>query len=218
MDFGECERLASLNMEVPDYCTQQQTVFVPVQTLTASSATEEYVRTRLSSLHEIDGVDVDPIMEQLNAAKAPYPVTPEALGDAMARLPKPILADYKRVPDFFPRALKTLNGEEWNLVPHAVLREAVGKERVMAGMKHGWGVSDPPLESIAVRTLVSSGLDPRVLPKYTRTPPNCRGRLMAAWAASCAKFHWFPYQPDGDVQSESRAQKTRANLSTNPHV
>ena len=170
-----------------------------------------YLQTVVEALPELDAMTegLEDLMEALRALEVPSPVVAQDLEDALATLPKETQKRYRAMPDFFPRALKTLNGPDFCLVAHEEVVEAVHREEAMRGMPHGWGVSDPPMHAVAHRLLGSVGVDARHLPKYKTLPPTTRGRLMAAWNGACKTLGWAAFNPEGDLKADARLRTAR---------
>jgi hypothetical protein len=198
-------RLPAL-MSPPD-----DTLVVPSSAPT-NSVVLAYVERVVESVQVLDPMTegMEDVMDILHDLEIPPPVVGEDILAALRLLPKETATRYKAIPDFVPRALKTLNGPDFCLVAHEELAEALHREQVMRGMPHGWGVSDPPPYAIATRLLVSSGVDPSHLPKYKTLPPAFRGRLMHAWHGACKTLGWTPYDPEGDTKADARTQAAYA--------
>jgi hypothetical protein len=212
MDFSEC---LQLTRAVDATCfpgVEHAMAFLC--TRDADSVTERYVASEVEGLDVIDTdvTNLQPLMEELARARVVAPVTPDDIEAAMARVEGMYRTMYKRTGNFMPRCLKTLNGGQYRLVPTGIVKEAMEREKAMAGMTHGWGVCDPPPYAVAHRLLVSSGLDPRRLPAYPTLSPKHRGRLMCAWAGACARLGWRHYEPKADVSSQARAKKLLAEF------
>ena len=207
MDFAECMVLVhstgSCSFPLIDKAVAMPCVHV------TQTVTEKYVADVVEALDILDGetVDLQPLLEELARLRSAVPVTAEAVDRALKGVSGSCRAAYKRVPNFIPRCLKTLNGEAYTLVSPDVLSRATGRELAMAGMVHGWGVCDPPTHAVAHRLLCSCGLDPRHLPAYKTVPPTQRGRLMCAWAGACAQLGWTHYEPKPDVDASARTSK-----------
>lgn len=206
--MDEFEQECILNRMPAMHATDSGTVVVPTTTAAQRSVVLAYVESRVESVEVLDPMTegMDDIMETLHDMGIPAPVIGEDLVAVLGKLPKESAARYKAIPEFIPRALKTLNGPDFCLVSHEELAEAMHREQVMRGMPHGWGVSDPPIQAMTHRLLVSSGVDPIHLPKYKTLPPAIRGRLMSAWHGACKTLGWTPYDPEGDVKADGRTQ------------
>lgn len=176
------------------------------------SVVEMYVHDVVEMVPSLDVTtyDLDDLSEVLFEAGVPPPVIGEDLVQALVDMPKDTAAKFKKIPDFIPRALKALNGPDFCLVGHEELAEAMDKEAVMRGMPRGWGVCDPPVQAIAHRLLVASGVDPTHLPKYKTLPPSIRAPFMNAWHGACKVLGWSAYDPDSDVSAEARTQSAIA--------
>jgi hypothetical protein len=182
--------------------------------------TERYVATAVEGLAIIDteAVNLQPLLEALARLRVVSPVTADNIDVATKKVDVSYRAMYKRTPDFVPRVLKTLNGPAYRLVPYDIVARAVSRERAMAGMVHGWGVCDPPVQAVVHRLLGSCGLDVRHLPNYKTIPPGQRGRIMCAWAGACATLNWYHYEPKADVVAQTRTRQQLDALARAPAV
>jgi hypothetical protein len=116
-------------------------------------------------------------------------------------------------PPFLPRALKTLNGQSYQIVPSEIMSAAAEREKIMSGMKHGWGVCDPPIYATSYRLLVSCGLDPDLLPTYKTLYSPMREKIILAWNGTCKRFGWEACNPKWDlISSKRKATKAAAQM------
>jgi len=208
MDFSECMTLLRAPGQNAVFPVIEHAVAVPC-TRTASTLTEAYVQTVVECMDVIDveAVNLQPLLEELAKAHTRSPVLPDDIEAATVHVDGLYRAMYKRTPNFMPRVLKTLNGEDFKLVPTDVLHVAADREKAMSGMVHGWGVCDPPPYAVAYRLLASCGLDVRRLPTYKAMPPAQRGRLMCAWAGACRQLGWSHHEPKADVAARARTAR-----------
>lgn len=205
MDFSECMTLLRAPGQNARFPVVEHAAAMPC-TRTPTTLTEAYVHDVVEAMDVIDVevVNLHPLLEVLAKARTRSPVSPDDIEAAVLHVDPSYRAMYKRTQNFMPRVLKTLNGEDFKLVPANVLAVAADREKAMAGMVHGWGVCDPPPHAIAYRLLASCGLDVRLLPTYKAMSPLQRGRLMCAWAGACRQLGWFHYEPKADVAARER--------------
>ncbi len=216
MDYDEHQLLSLLPPRGEDMASMRLTK--PVQPMTMferearSSVVRRYVDEVVNHLPVFDTTEVnlEPLLAALFRAKVVEPVTAADVEIALASLPPAARSRFKQLAHFYPKVLKTFNGPAFQLVPTAVVLEAVNKELAMRGMRHGWGIYDPPDDAIAHRLLVASGLDERHLPKYTPLPVRDRDRFMRAWNGACKLLGWVAYNPRADVNGATRDAKARA--------
>lgn len=170
-----------------------------------NTLTERYVRESILRVSPVTEFSLEPLMAALAAGGARPPVSADDIEAAFTRMHRDDAARAKQLPSYMPRLLRTLNGPDFELVDDDVLHAAVRREQAVAGMRHGWGVVEPPARGVAYRTLVSCGLDARLFPAYATLPPTVRGRFMHAWAGTCRRFGWEPVvQHPKDVKAEQR--------------
>ena len=122
---------------------------------------------------------------------------------------------FERIPDVLPRLAKVLCGSEFEIVPRAILAEAAHREKVIGGLKHGWGAFVPPPATAAHYLLVSSGLPSALLPPYTPLPAAVREHFLDAWTAICRQFGWDPCIHPREIASMKRiiSKELRASAS-----
>lgn len=127
------------------------------------SAVLKYVTEVIEALQPLSDINLEPLCRAIftmhKAADEPSEpmVTYSIMCAAIQSFLEPDVRKlYQAIPGFLPRALKTLNGPDFKLVPSWVLEAALDKEAVMRGTVHGWGTENPPVAAIAQRLLVAS--------------------------------------------------------------
>jgi len=185
---------------------------VPIEDVDFSrTAVERYVRDVVERQPPLEAQrsELATIMSTLLAQGVQPPVQ---LDDLRSALSTPANREMRaqllrQCPDFYARALRTLNGPDFKLVPSATLAEAARKEEAMSLREKGWGVSEPPVYATAFRLLASSGLPTALLPPYRTLHLAQRGCLMAAWEQACEDNDWKACNPAGDVHARARSRR-----------
>lgn len=172
---------------------------------------EGYVRDVVENVDVLTPVecDLDTLCEALFEMGSKTPISLANIMDALSTLDPDQRKEFLKIPRFYARAMRTLNGPDVVLVSKRVAARAAEKEKVMAGMPHGWGITDPPLYATSWRLLVGSGLPAELLPKYKTLPPKTRGSFLVAWQGACMKMGWDECDPAQDVKAQTRLMARR---------
>ena len=188
-DADEDDFLAALPVHVPASATRVHY---------GLTAVEAYVRDVVERPPPL--TDQDEFLEQLCAALYARGLQPPVVtiadvahvleSDAFDRSALATLFD--TVPDILPRAIKALNGDAYQLIPPEIVREAAHRERVIGGLKHGWGAFVPPVNTTSHYLLVSSGCPETLLPPYVPLPASVRAHFLDVWNGICRLFGWEP--------------------------
>ena len=104
-----------------------------------------------------------------------------------------------------PSLMKELNGDAFRLVPPAIVAEAAHREKVIGGLKHGWGPVVPCRDTASYYLLVSSGMPPALLPPYVPLPAAGRKAFLQNWTGICAQFGWQASVPDVETRAAKSA-------------
>lgn len=163
----------------------------------------------------------DRVMQKLAAMEVCVPVPLAALQTAMQNEKSPAWPEDREYRQYALRfhptlsMLMLLNGVDikQTLGP-SVVDGAMAIERAVGATADGWGVSNPPIDSVAVRLLVAAGADPAMLPCPRPMPLAVRSLVMTAWTDACARFGKRAYHPDVDVRAEARAAKLARACTT----
>ena len=174
-----------------------------------STAVETYVRDVVEQPPDLTA-DSDALLEDLCAALFHRKLAPPVTAVDVARTleqdfaPAFVTALFKDTPGILPRLLRALNGDEFKIVPPAIVAEAAHREKVIGGLKHGWGPYCPPVATASHYLLASCGVPPPLLPPYEPLPAAVRGMFLDAWTGICGQFGWEPYVHTSEVRAAKR--------------